>query len=254
MNKKIDMTLRFFITLSLVFVSTVNASNTPKKDKINYRTDFGKCPSKVVGSLTIKLIEEFEKNNSLKEIKELIIRDNLEEKHFLSSYKIKYDPITSYLNLSFECPEPLMKVQIYKDNGLNYYTAILVSNGQLFDPTYEVILENEKKLKYKLPSLALPVGKINFATQNRIAKIFKNLDSGLKKHLSEIIVDSDKKLTIILSYRNHPTSAFLGDNEWEEKLVKLQKLFLFMKSKRKLPTTVNMTNSKKVVVKFAKRI
>ena len=47
-----------------------------------------------------------------------------------------------------------MKVQIYKDNGDEYYTAILVDNGKLVDPTYEVLLRTEKKLKKKLPSMA----------------------------------------------------------------------------------------------------
>ena len=38
----------------------------------------------------------------------------------------------------------------FEDNGDEFYTAILVDNGKLFDPTYEVLLRSEKKLKKPL--------------------------------------------------------------------------------------------------------
>ena len=61
-----------------------------------------------------------------------------------------------------------MKAQIYKENGEEFYTAILVDSGEFVDPTYEVLLRSEKKLKKKLPSLAFPVGLIDTDTQKQM--------------------------------------------------------------------------------------
>ena len=147
-----------------------------------------------------------------------------------------------------------MKVQIYKKNGLEYYTAILVDNGKLFDPTYEYILETEKKLKTKLPSLALPVGEIDKSIQMKITKMVKNLDVEFRKKISEIILGDDKKLTIIVSNRGKPTSAFFGIDKWELKSKKLKKIISYMSKKKKTPSIINLTNDKKVVVKFSTKI
>src|SRR5690606_19343316 len=106
----------------------------------------------------IKLIKTFEEKNSLRDVKKDIVENNLVKKHFLSSYKIKYNPIGNHLALNFNCPKPLMKAQIYRENGQESYDAILVDNGTLVDPTYEVLLRSEKKLTRQLPYLALPVG------------------------------------------------------------------------------------------------
>jgi hypothetical protein len=80
--------------------------NTYLKNRVNYKTYFGRCPSKVAGDLTLLLIKEFEKSNSLMSVKEKIIKDNLKEKYFLSSYKIGFDPIDNKLNY-------ILTVQIY---------------------------------------------------------------------------------------------------------------------------------------------
>lgn len=239
-----------FFIVNVVFG---NVATFEKKD-LKYRTFFGKCPSRVVGNLTLKLVKTFEHRQSLKDVKEIIISERLDEKHFLASYDIKYDPIKKFLTFNFDCPEPLMKVQIYKQNGLEYYTAILVDNGKLFDPTYEYILEAENKISSKLPSLALPVGEIDKKIQKRITMVIKSMSMDFRNKISEVILDEEKKLTVIVSHLGKPTSAFLGKDNWEIKSEKLKKIINYMVEKKKTPSIINLTNDKKVVVKFSSKI
>ena len=150
--------------LNILFISllfTYSSHGAPTKNQssdVKYRTSFGSCPSRTAGSLVLKLVKTFEINHSLHDVKKKIIREKLDEKHFLSSYKVNYNPLKKLLNFQFDCPEPLMKVQIYKESGLESYEAILVDSGKIFDPTYEVLLRGEKKIKHDLPFLAIPVG------------------------------------------------------------------------------------------------
>ena len=220
------------------------------EDKIKYKTYFGDCPSKAAGSLTLNLVKSFEKNKSLRELKLKIKKERLYQKHFLKNYSIKFNPIENLLSFKFECPRPLMKTQIYKKNGIDSYEAILVDTGELFDPTYEVLLRSENKLNFDLPSLALPVNNIDSSIQKEITQLIKSRDVEFRKKLSEIIVDEQKELTVILSVNGNPSSAFFGRGKWSEKLAKLQKIVSYMEKKRKFPAIINLTNSNKVVVKF----
>lgn len=218
--------------------------------KVKYKTFFGSCPSKVAGSLTISLIKEFEKTNSLKAVKEKIIRDDLYGKHFLSYYKVDFDPASKLLTFSYDCPRPLMKVQIYKENGDEFYTSILVDNGELFDPTYEVLLRASDGIKGKLPSLAMPVSLINKEKHHQVTELIKKLDKTLSKGLSEMILNTNGSLTMILSVNDRPSSVFIGKDYWSEKVEKLVKIIDFMKTKKTIPAVINLTNAKKIVVKF----
>ena len=220
------------IILSLLIITFSTSVFAAKEEKLllsdlKYRTFFGKCPSSVAGKLTLTLMKEFEKTNSLKSIKELIVKDKLEDKYFLSSYKIDYDPLRRKLKFDLDCPKALMKVQIYKNNGDEYYTAILVDTGKLVDPTYEVLLRTEKKLKRKLPSLALPVKALDNNAHLKITELVADLDEGISDRISEVIVNENNELTIIMSYKNRPTTAFLGKDYWGEKVRKLSKDFFF---------------------------
>ncbi|MDC1173862.1 cell division protein FtsQ/DivIB [Bacteriovoracaceae bacterium] len=143
-----------------------------------------------------------------------------------------------------------MKVQIYKENGLDSYEAILVDNGELFDPTYEVLLRTEKKLKGQLPYFALPVGEIDKNIQKEVSHIVKKMSKNFRKKISEVILNDNKDLTIILSINGGPSSVFIGKEDWDEKVEKLKKIVSYMESKKKMPAIINLTNSKKVVVKF----
>jgi len=146
-----------------------------------------------------------------------------------------------------------MKVQIYKNNGLESYEAILVDNGELYDPTYEVLLRTDKKLSGELPFLALPVGNMDDDVQRQITKIVAGMDTAFRKKLSEVILNESGELTVILSVKGHPSSVFLGKDEWNDKVIKLGRLVTYMESKNKIPAIINLTNSKKVVVKFNDR-
>ena len=252
---KIKLFLKTFLVVIPFFLTGFLEASVGnwKKNKIKYRTFFGKCPSRVAGSLTLGLVKEFERRSLLSDVKKKIINEKLVSKHFISSYEIKFNPIKKFLDIKLDCPLPLMRVQIYKRNGQESYEALLVDNGKLFDPTYEEILENDKKLQYNLPSLAIPVEKANDKTQNQLVNIIKAMELNFRKKLSEVILGSDGNLTIILSLDGSPSSAFLGDSEWTTKALKLQKILKFLRTKQKTPSVINLTNSKKVVVKFNDR-
>tara|TARA_B100001971_G_scaffold213155_1_gene245546 strand:- start:135458 stop:136192 length:735 start_codon:yes stop_codon:yes gene_type:complete len=240
--------------LTILFISTTLYSATNKQKKVQYKTFFGSCPSRVAGKLTLDLVSEFEKNRSLLEIKEKIVKDKLDEKHFLSTYSINYHPVENLLKFKFDCPKPLLKAQIYKKNGDEFYTAILVDNGKFVDPTYEVLLRSEKKLNHQLPHLAYPVSLIDSGIESEIKDLVSKFNKEYKGKISEIIVDDNKKLTLIFSINRRPTSAFLGAEYWGEKVGKLIKIIDYMKEKKTIPAVINLTNSKKVVVKFSDTI
>ena len=239
--------------LFLILIAT-SLQAKPLKEKLKYRTSFGQCPSKVAGALTLQLVKEFDKTRSLKDVKKKIIEENLVEKHFLSHYKVNFNPIKKELFFKLECPHPLMKVQIYKDNGLDSYEAILVDSGELYDPTYEVLLRSEHKFKHDLPSLALPVGDFGEDTQRQVTELFSEMTPRFRQKLSEMIISENKELTVILSMNGNPSSVFLGQNEWKHKFKKLNKIVTYMEQKKKVPAIINLTNSKKVVVKFSESL
>lgn len=249
--------MKKIIIISIALFSTslfAANSGTRLVNRIKYKTYFDKCPSQVGGKLTLLLIKEFEKNNSLKDVKEKILSEKLDEKFFLSEYKIQFDPLKNKLKFHFECPEALMKVQIYKTNGDEFYTAVLVDTGKLVDPTYEILLRAEKKLTGKLPDLALPVGSLDDKTHLVVTDLISSLDKDFRDKISEVIVNENKELTIILSINRRPSSVFFGKDYWGEKVGKLVKVVDYMKTKKSVPAIINLTNSKKIVVKFSDTI
>lgn len=235
----------------LISILGLNLSySAPNTNEINYKTSFGNCPSRTAGALTIAMVKAFEEKRSLKGLKEVIIEDKLMEKHYLSEYKVNYDPFEKLLRIKFECPLPLMKVQIYKNNGGESYEAILVDNAQLFEPSYLAVLKEENKVKKDLPSLALPVGNFEIERRKSIVKLFGTMEDDLKKNLSELILNELNELTIILSIGERPSSVFFGSDDWEAKVTKLQKIVKFLEVKKRVPSVINLTNTKKIVVKF----
>jgi hypothetical protein len=245
------------ITLILTLISAHAFASKPTlnvKKEIKYKTQFNGCPAQAVGKLTLDLVHEFDKKRSLLNLKKMIVKKNLEEKYFLSEYKINFDPSTQSLKFIFNCPKPLMKAQIYKKNGEEYYTAILVDTGKFVDPAYEVLLRAEKKLTTPLPSLAYPVSMVNDETLKTITALTQKFNQEFKNKLSEVILNEDKSLTMIFSINRKPSSAFLGNDYWSEKVEKLTKVIDFMKKKKKVPAVINLTNSKKIVVKFSDSI
>jgi len=254
-DRKINYKFLLGSLLVLAFISTniVVSSLGPSEkftDDLSYRSSLGVCPARPAGNMALQVMKTFEQSGSLRDVKKKMVQEKWQEKYFVSDYKINYDPYTKVLNLNFDCPKPLMKVQIYKANGIDSYEAVLVDNGELYDPTYEVLLRSENKLSGELPYLALPVGEMENKTQLEITQLVKGLREELRKKLSEIILNDQKELTVILSINGYPSSVFLGLDEWSEKITKLDKIVNFLETQEKIPAVINLTNSKKVVVKF----
>ncbi len=200
------------------------------------------------------LMKEFEKNHSLKEVKEKILSEKLDEKFFLSDYRISYNPVVKTLRIHFECPEPLAKVQVYRTNGQEHYSAILASNARMYEPQYENLMRAEKKLNHALPLMAISMDLLEGSAPTELANFIKKIDIDLRKQISEIILSKNSELTIIFALGGKATSVFMGADLWEEKLSKLTKIVGYVGKNNRFPTSINLVNSKKVVVKFSDKI
>lgn len=236
----------------MVAYSTVPDQFTQKN--INYRTYFGECPSKSSGHLTLILMKEFEKNHSLKDVKEKILNEKLDEKYFLSDYRISYNPVIKTLRVHLECPEPLAKVQVYKANGQEHYSAILAANARMYEPQYENLMRSEKRINHPLPLLAITTDQLEGSAPTDLAVFISKMEVDLRKQISEIIISKNNDLTIIFALGGKATSVFMGSDLWEEKLMKLSKIVGYVGKNKRYPTSINLVNSKKVVVKFSDKI
>lgn len=249
--------LRLILVSSLILLPLIARSNVPDKftqKNINYRTYFGECPSKSSGMLTLILMKEFEKAKSLRDVKEKILNEKLDEKYFLSDYRISYNPVIRTLRINFECPEPLAKVQVYKPNGEEHYSAILGDNARMYEPHYENLMKAEKRLTHHLPLLAISMNQLEGSAPTDLANFIKKMEVDLRKQISEIIVSKNNDLTIIFALGGKATSVFMGADLWEEKLTKLTKIVGYVGKNKRFPSSINLVNSKKVVVKFSDKI
>ena len=73
-----------------------------------------------------------------------------------------------------------------------------------------------KIIKAPLPVLAIPAKLLDEKIQQRVSSLVAKLDRLTRKYLSEIILNENKELTVIFSYKGRPSSVFFGQN-WEEK-------------------------------------
>lgn len=236
------------------FVSQANVPDSFTQKNINYRTYFGECPSKSSGMLTLILMKEFEKSKSLKDVKEKIIQEKLDEKYFLSDYRISYNPVIKTLKVHLECPEPLAKVQVYKPNGEEHYSAILGENAKMYEPQYENLMKAEKRLTHHLPLLAISMDQLEGSAPIDLAQFIKKMEVDLRSQISEIIISKNNELTIIFALGGKATSVFMGTDLWDEKLSKLTKIVGYVGKNKRFPSSINLVNSKKVVVKFSDKI
>ncbi len=239
-----------FATLLISLNSIASIPAVMSHNDIKYRTSYGECPSKSAGDFSILVMKEFERSRSLKQVKEKILSEKLDEKYFLSEYHVGYNPVSRSVRIRLECPEPLVKVQVYRENGKEHYSAIMVSNGKLFDPSYEMVLKAEKKLKVDLPSLAISVQDLEGEVHENFTRFATRLSVPIRQKISEIIINDNKELTMIFSLGGRTTSVFLGTDFWETKLEKLGKIISYVEKSQKYPSTINLTNAKKVIVKF----
>lgn len=221
---------------------------------INYRTYFGECPTKSSSNFAMIVMKEFEKKHSLKDVKEKILNEKLDEKHFLSDYRIGYNPVIKTLKVQLECPQPLVKVQVYKSNGDEHYSAILGDNAKMYDPGYENLMKAEKKISGHLPLLAISMKQLEGDAPTDLAHFIKLMEKDLRNQISEIIISKNNELTIVFALGGKATSVFMGADLWEEKLTKLSKIVGYVQKSKRYPGIINLVNSKKVVVKFSDNI
>jgi hypothetical protein len=87
-----------------------------------------------------------------------------------------------------------------------------------------------------------------------LARFIKAMDRDLRRTISEMILSQNDDLTIVFSLGGKATSVFMGSDLWEEKLTKLTKIVGFVLEKKRYPTSINLVNAKKVVVKFSDKI
>ncbi|MGB0454894.1 MAG: cell division protein FtsQ/DivIB, partial [Bacteriovoracaceae bacterium] len=239
----------FFLTLSVGLVSPIALAKKAQKN-INYKIKSYQCPKKAVGELTLRLMKVFERHRSLKDIKFAIQKNGYKDKYFVDEYKVSYSPLTKNLRFSFYCSNPLMNIEIYDEFGGKSFQGVLVSSGKVFEKDYLRLINNDRKKDLELPYLSLPAKKLESEMPKQISKLFKALTPKSRAKVSEIILNNDQELTMILMSRKSPTSVFVGKDEWDEKFQKLQKLINYFEQNAQEPQLVNLTNSKKIVVKF----
>lgn len=250
--------MRFFLLASLLSFLTSSLSATVPESftqkNVKYQTYFGECPTKSSGMLILAVMKEFEKAHSLKDVKEKILNEKLDEKYFLSDYRISYNPVIKSLRIQLECPEPLAKVQVYKSSGEEHYSAILAANSKLYEPHYENLMKAEKKLAHNLPLLAISTEQLEGEAPASLSHFIKSMEIDLRKQISEIIISKNNDLTVIFSLGGKATSVFLGADLWDEKLTKLSKIVGYVTKNKRYPSSINLVNAKKVVVKFSDKI
>lgn len=218
--------------------------------ELTYKIKNYSCPTKAVGDLTLRLMDVFERDHSLKDLKMSIVKNKYEEKFFLQDYEIKFNPIENNILFTYYCPKPLLKIEIFDSLGIKTFGGALVSNGEIYKEVFLKLLEKEQKKPLNIPYLSIPHEKINGDITKEIAQLYLTLNKSNKKKVSEIILNQNLELTLILSASNRVASAFLGIENWTEKMSKLQKILDHFATSGKLPSLVNLTNPKKVVVKF----
>ena len=243
------------ILVSFLGLTTLSAfAGVPEsftQKNINYRTYIGECPAKSANSFAMIVMKEFEKKNSLKDVKEKILHEKLDEKHFLSDYRINYNPVIKTLRINLECPEPLAKVQVYKSNGEEHYSAILGDNAKMYEPGYENLMKLEKKITGNLPLLAISMQQLEGDAPTELAHFVKLMGKDLRQQISEIIISKNNDLTIVFALGGKATSVFMGADLWDEKLIRLSKIVGYVQKNKRYPGSINLVNSKKVVVKFS---
>lgn len=248
------MRIIFLVSILISLPIWAARPDSLQQKQVNYRTYFGECPSKSSANFAMMMIKEFEKNHSLKDVKEKILSQKLDEKHFLSDYKISYNPVINTLKIKLECPEPLARVQVYKSNGEEHFSAILGSNSKVYDPAYENLMKAEKKLSAPLPNMVISMDQLEGEVILHLSAFIQLMEKDLRSQISEIIISKSNDLTIIFSLGRKATSVFMGADLWEEKLTKLSKIVGYVSKNKRYPSSINLVNAKKVVVKFADTI
>jgi uncharacterized protein YqkB len=217
--------------------------------KTQYTLDFNSCPMKSAGDLAILLAREFDQSKSLYKLKRKFIDERYKEIYFLSNYSISYNPIAKKLSFKFECPALIARIQITKENGVNFLGS-LVDTGEVFDPQYEVLLKREKLISSTVPYFAISIKNLNEQKHLSVVKLLKQMNPKIYQQVSEVILNESEELTLILKSKSKATSVLLGKEYWDDKISKLLKIQEHFSQKEKTPLVINLTSNKKVVVRF----
>ncbi len=135
----------------------------------------------------------------------------------------------------------------------------MVEGGIFFDPLYEVFLQKDGKLETnELPYLSLPQKaslnlEVSSETKEDMIFLISKLGPRVSQSLSELILSENHELTFILRDKDGPISVFLGKKNWSKKTESLSKILGHFAEKSQRPSVINLTNHKKVVVKFPGR-
>jgi hypothetical protein len=220
------------------------------KTDTKYVIHNNQCPRIHVGKLALGIIKDYESGQSLLSIKEKMTNDGAVEKFFLKDYHVDFNPIARKFTFQFECPRPLLKAQIYDAKLKKSYMGILGDNGEMMDPSFEVVLRQEGMLREKLPFMAINWDDLVAHKQTKVVKLLDLFPKQVRSNLSEVILNSDDELTLILKTKLKGMSVFMGDDSWDIKLDKLTKVINHFEKLDRMPMLVNMASVKKVVVKF----
>lgn len=218
------------------------------KSEIN--VNFSTCPKKPAGDFVFKTSKVFEsKKKSLKEVKLFIKENRLKEKHFLSDYKITYNPVKKTINYFLECSEPILKVSALDEKGSIAYDIVLSEDGKTHDPSYLVYLNSEDD-RLKVSKAALPISMLTKSNKEEMVLLARRMKNLNKISLRELIYSESGDMTMIIGRDKKITSVFIGRTFWKQKLEKLDKIMSYMDAKNKTPSLINLTDMEKAVIKF----
>ena len=246
--------MKFYLLVIVFFTTFGQVLATDKlffsKTETKYVLHTNQCPKLHVGKLALSIIKDYEAGSSLLKIKEKLISEGATDKYFLKDYHVEYNPIAHQFHFRFECPRPLLKAQIYDKKLKRSYMGILGDHGEMMDPSFEVVLRQEGMLNEKLPFMAINWEDLVEQKQLKVVKLMDLFPKTIRSNLSEVILNSEDELTLILKTKSKGLSVFLGDDSWDIKLDKLTKVLNHFEKLDKMPALVNLASTKKVVVKF----
>jgi hypothetical protein len=220
-----------------------------KKTETTYEVNWGKCPIKTSTDLAVILTKEYDMTHSLLKVQEKIVTEHLQESYYLSYYAIGYSFIKPTLRFIFDCPEVLMNIELLKE-GKKETAGLLVSNGKIFDPGYEVVLRREGMLQKRLPYLTMTRKDFNDGKYANLVKLMEQMPTNLKSKISEFILGDYNELSLSLNMDGTSSFLSLGPEYWDEKIGKADQIYRYFSEKKRIPKQVSLASDHKVIVKF----
>lgn len=236
---------------AIIFAGIPSISNEMQSfSLIKYRTSFGNCPTHLVGKLTLNLVDLYSKDRSLYKIKQWMLEQEIKKKYFLSHYGVRVHPLKNEMDLNFECSPPVFRVNFFENNFRTpQQSLVLNEDGEFVDPTYLYFLAEENKVPSFIPEVSLQK---NESSDEILKKLLQFLVKRklLMKEISEIIVQNDNKIFMTISINAQPIWVVIGEKGLEKKFKQLEKIVEYIKVQKKVPSTMNLSNSQKITIKF----